>query len=87
LSGSSRLTSPNLVKHSIEVPEIVVLPSRKDVTFGFNDFDLTGLDRIAVRPLAGEVIVEDLRTGRRETIKVDTIGAKEPKLENYVVRG
>jgi len=24
--------------------------------------------------------------GRRETIKVDTIGAKEPKLENYVVR-
>jgi len=76
----------NLVKHSIEIPEIVVLPSRKDVTFGFNDFDLAGLDRIGVRPLAGEVIIEDLRTGRREMIKVDTIGAKEPRLENYLVR-
>ncbi len=76
----------NLVKHSIEIPEIVVLPSRKDVTFGFNDFDLTGFDRIGVRPVAGEVIIEDLRTGVRETIKVDTVGAKEAKLENYLVR-
>ncbi len=76
----------NLVKHSIEIPEIVVLPSRKDVTFGFNDFDLAGLDRIGVRPVDGEVIVEDLRTGRRETIEVKTVGAKEQKLENYLVR-
>jgi type III restriction enzyme len=76
----------SLVTHSIEIPEIWIRPSRTDITFGFKDFDLTGLDRIRLRPLDGKVIVEDLRTGRRETIDVETVGAKEPQLENYLVR-
>ncbi|MGH6816714.1 MAG: DEAD/DEAH box helicase [Hyphomicrobiaceae bacterium] len=76
----------SLIEHSIEIPEIVVLPPIDERAFGFNDFDLTGLDRIGVRPIEGAVVVEDLRTGTRVTIRVDTIGAKEPKLEHYIFR-
>lgn len=76
----------SLVTHSIEIPEIWIRPSRTDITFGFKDFDLTGLERIRMRPLDGKVLIEDLRTGRRETIDVETVGAKEPQLDNYLVR-
>jgi len=76
----------NLVKHAIEIPEIVVLPSRRDVTFWFKDFDLEGLDRFNIQPMDGAVVVVDVRTGRREVIEVNTIGAREPRLENYIVR-
>jgi type III restriction enzyme len=34
----------------------------------------------------GAVVVVDVRTGRREVIEVNTIGAREPRLENYIVR-
>jgi type III restriction enzyme len=76
----------NLVKHAIEIPEIVVLPSRRDVTFWFKDFDLEGLARFNIQPMDGAVVVVDVRTGRREVIEVNTIGAREPRLENYIVR-
>jgi type III restriction enzyme len=76
----------NLVKHAIEIPEIVVLPARQDVTFWFKDFDLEGLDRFNIQPMEGAVIVVDVRTGKREVIEVNTIGAREPRLENYLVR-
>ena len=39
-----------------------------------------------MRPLDGKVIIEDLRTGNRQIIDVETVGAKEPQLENYLVR-
>lgn len=76
----------NLVKHAIEIPEIVVLPDRRDVTFWFKDFDLEGLDRFNIQPMDGAVVVMDVRTGRRETIQVNIVGAREPRLENYLVR-
>lgn len=81
----SVLTS-NLVKYAIEIPEIVVLPSRRDVTFWFKDFDLQGLDRFNIQPMDGAVVVVDVRTGKREVIEVNTIGAREPRPENYLVR-
>lgn len=76
----------NLVKHAIEIPEIVVLPERRDVTFWFKDFDLEGLSRFNIQPMDGAVVVVDVRTGRRETIQVNMVGAREPRLENYLVR-
>ncbi|MFW1013009.1 hypothetical protein ACEV93_25420, partial [Vibrio parahaemolyticus] len=56
------LTS-NLIKYAIEIPQIVVLPSRRDVTFWFKDFDLQGLDRFNIQPMDGAVVVVDVRTG------------------------
>lgn len=76
----------NLVKYAIEIPEIVVLPSRNDLTYWFKDFDLQGLDRFNIQPMDGAVIVVDVRTGNRTQIDVNTIGARETRLENYLVR-
>jgi type III restriction enzyme len=76
----------NLIKYAIEIPEIVVLPARDDVTFWFKPFDLEGLDRFNIQPMEGAVVVIDVRTGRRETIEVNLVGAREPRLENYLVR-
>lgn len=76
----------NLVAHAIEIPEIVVLPSSRDLTFWFKDFDLTGLDRFKIQPLDGAIVVVDVRTGQRHTIEVNLIGARETQLEKYLVR-
>jgi hypothetical protein len=80
-----QLYTSNVVKHAIEIPEIVVLPSRRDVTFWIKDFDLEGLDRFNIQPMDGGVVVVDVRTGKREVIEVNIIGAKEQRLENYLV--
>lgn len=81
-----KVYTSNLIKHAIEIPEIAVLPVRRDVTFWFKDFDLQGLERFNIQPMDGAVVVVDVRTGRRETIQVNMIGAREPRLENYLVR-
>lgn len=78
--------SSNFVAHAIEMPEIVVLPSRNDVTFGFKDFDLKGLEEKRLTKIDGKVIIQDIRTGEQSTIEVDLVGAREPQLENYIVR-
>lgn len=76
----------NLVSHAIEIPEIVVLPDRRDITFWFKDFDLEGLERFNIQPMDGAVIVVDVRTGNRDVIEVNALGARETRLENYLVR-
>lgn len=38
-----------LMEYTIDIPRIVVLPER-EVNYGFNDFNLSGLDRIALKP-------------------------------------
>lgn len=75
----------NLVKHAIEIPEIVVLPARHDVTFWFKPFDLGALP-FSPQPLDGAVLIKDVRTGKEERIEVNIVGAKEQRLENYLVR-
>ena len=75
----------NLVKHAIEIPEIVVLPARRDVTFWFKPFDLGPLP-FSPQPLDGAVLIKDVRTGKEERIEVNIVGAKEQRLENYLVR-
>lgn len=75
----------NLVTHAIEIPEIVVLPTRRDITFWFTDFDLGPLP-FNPQPLDGAVVIRDVRTGKEERIEVNIIGAKEQRLENYIVR-
>lgn len=37
-----------LMEYTIDIPRIVVLPER-EVNYGFNDFNLSGLDRIALK--------------------------------------
>lgn len=87
VSAAVNTYTTNLIRHSIEIPEIWIRPSRRDVTFGFNDFDLQGLERLGVRPLDGRILIRNIRTGEYDPpIEVETVGAKESLLENYLVR-
>jgi type III restriction enzyme len=70
---------------TIEIPEIVVLPTQ-DVTFGFRDFDLTGLEAIAKQPIADEIMVQRLRDETRTYLARSMEGAREERPENYIVR-
>jgi type III restriction enzyme len=69
---------------TIEIPEIVVLPDSA-VSFTFRDFDLKNLDRIAFRPLADEIMVQQLRTEKKSFIAVRMSGIKQDRLEDYIV--
>ena len=69
---------------TIEIPQIVVLPT-SDVTFSFRDFDLANLDTIAPQPLSDEIIVEQMRTGRRLAIARNMAVVREDRLEDYLV--
>lgn len=75
----------NLVQHAIEIPEIVVLPAGRDVTFWFKPFDLAKLP-FNPQPMDGAVLIRDVRTGKEERIDVNIVGAKEQRPENYLVR-
>ena len=68
----------------VKVPENVVLPDSA-VSFTFRNFDLKNLDRIAYRPLADEIMVQELRTEKKAFIAVRMSGIKQDRLEDYVV--
>jgi type III restriction enzyme len=61
-----------------------VLPD-STVSFTFKDFDLKNLDRIAYRPLADEILVQQLRTEKKSFIAIRMSGIKQDRLEDYVV--
>ena len=76
----------SIVEHSIEIPEIWIRPESNEVNFRYRDFDLTALDAIGIRPIDGGIVVEDVRTGNRQTIRLNEGGKKESRLEDYLVR-
>ena len=73
-----------VAEQTIELPEIVVLPT-SEVTYGFTDFDLTGLDRLSPQPMSNEITIHELRTERRRTIARLLGGHREEKPEDYLV--
>ncbi|MBV1692052.1 DEAD/DEAH box helicase family protein [Novosphingobium sp. G106] len=75
----------SLADSAIEIPEIVVLPSR-EVNFWFEPFDLTGLDAIRFRPSGDTILVRNLRTDAQREMARGKEGAREARMENYVIR-
>jgi type III restriction enzyme len=74
-----------IAEFTIEIPEIIVLPKR-EVTFGFRDFNLDGLSSIAKQPIDDEIMIHHLRDETRVFLARAIEGAKEERLENYLVR-
>ncbi|MGH7935483.1 MAG: DEAD/DEAH box helicase, partial [Chthoniobacterales bacterium] len=74
-----------IIALTIEIPEIVVLPKR-EVNFGFRDFDLEGLESIAKQPVDDEIMIQRLRDEARTFLARAIEGAKEEQAENYLVR-
>jgi type III restriction enzyme len=75
----------SLADNAIEIPEIVVLPSR-EVNFWFEKFDLTALDAIRFRPSGDTILVRNLRTDAQRELARGQEGAKEARPENYIIR-
>jgi len=70
---------------TIAIPRVVVVP-KADTNFGYNDFELDNLTGISFQPLDENIIVQEVRTGRRRPkITAGTV-AKEVRPENYILR-
>ena len=74
-----------IAENTIEIPEIVVLPSR-EVNFWFEDFDLTDLDQIRQRPSGDTLLIRNLRTDAQRELARSMDGPKEERPENYIIR-
>ncbi|CAA2155759.1 hypothetical protein MBRA_01390 [Methylobacterium brachiatum] len=74
-----------LAELTISIPQIVVVPTG-EVTFGYRDFDLVGLDGIRFQPLDEAILLQKLRTDERSFLERSSEAAREPRPENYVVR-
>jgi type III restriction enzyme len=79
------IVTAKVAELTIEIPEIVVLPTR-EVTFGFHDFDLQGLESIAHQPVSDRIMVQRLRDEARTYLARVVEGAREDRPENYLVR-
>ncbi|MEE4540174.1 MAG: DEAD/DEAH box helicase family protein [Erythrobacter sp.] len=74
-----------IAENTIEIPEIVVLPSR-EVNFWFEDFDLINLDQIRQRASGDTLLIRNLRTDAQRELARSIDGPKEERPENYVIR-
>lgn len=75
----------NVAANTIEIPEIVVLPSR-EVNFWFDDFDLTGLEGVRYQPISDRLLIRTLREETQRELARPRGAAKETRVENYIVR-
>ena len=73
------------VGKTIAVPEIVLLPTN-EVSFGFNRFDIEGLQAWRPQPMSGELKVQMLRTQEERIVSKAAGGNREARLENYIVQ-
>jgi type III restriction enzyme len=62
-----------------------VLPSR-EVTFWYEDFNLSGLDSIRLSPSGDTLLVRNLRTNAQVELARTHEGPKESRPENYIIR-
>ncbi|UKE72972.1 DEAD/DEAH box helicase [Xanthomonas graminis] len=73
-----------VVELTIEIPNVVLIPTR-DVSFGFGDFDLEHLSRIAYPAVSEQLVVQQLRDHARELIGWSKHEGRELRLEDYIV--
>lgn len=79
------VVTTKIVELTIEIPEIVVIPTR-EVTFGYKDFDLEGLEAISKQPISDEIMITNMRTDARSFLARTFEGVGEDVMENYIVR-
>jgi len=75
----------SLVDNMIEIPEIVVLPSR-EVTFWFEPFELGNLDHIRFQPVSDTILIRNLRLDTQRELAKAVSGVRESRIENYIIR-
>lgn len=76
----------NIQKLTIDIPNIVLIPSQ-DMTYGFHDFDLDGLEKLNYQPVNHDMLIHHLRTNKSRLISRSGDYDEGQKLENYVIQG
>jgi type III restriction enzyme len=72
------------VKQTITMPRIVVVPTG-EVSTGFHAFELD-MRNIGLQPVPQDILIQHLRTAKREFLSVASLGVDEACLEDYLVR-
>ena len=70
---------------SISIPRVVVVP-KDDVSFGYNDFEPKDLSQISYTPLEENIIIQEIRTGKRRAKIEASAALKETRPEDYILR-
>lgn len=79
------LVTASIAENTIEIPEIVVLPSR-EVNFWFEDFELTGFGHIRYQPISDKIRIRNLRDDTQRDLARSVVGPREARVENYIVK-
>jgi type III restriction enzyme len=79
------IVTASVAEHTIEIPEIVVLPSR-EVNFWFEDFELGDVSDIRLQPISDRLLIRNLRDQSQRELARALEGPKEAKVENYLVK-
>lgn len=80
-----RNVTERLIELTIDVPQIVVLPTR-EVNYRFEPFVLEGLDKINFQPVSQELLLQHLEDNRQARIQWEGADVEETRLEDYIVR-
>ena len=75
----------SIAENTIEIPEIVILPSR-EVNFWFDDFDLSGISDVRLQPISNRLLIRNLRDQSQRELARALDGPKESQVENYLVK-
>jgi type III restriction enzyme len=79
------IVAVGVAENIIEIPEIVVIPSR-EVNFWFEDFDLADLGAIRFQPLSDRILIRNLRDQNQRELARGQGGPREERVENYIVK-
>lgn len=80
-----RSVTEHLIELTIDVPQIVVLPTR-EVNYRFESFVLEGLEKINFQPVSQELLLQHLEDNRQARIQWEGGDVEETRLEDYIVR-
>lgn len=80
-----RNVTEHLIELTIDVPQIVVLPTR-EVNYRFEAFTLEGLDKINFQPVSQELLLRHLEDNHQACIQWEGADVQEARPEDYIVR-
>ena len=72
-------------RESIAIPRVVVVP-KDEVNFGYDDFEPAGLSRIRYQPMEENIVLQEIRTGKRRPKIQAAAALKEARPEDYILR-
>jgi len=80
-----RSVTERLIELTIDVPQVVVLPTR-EVNYRFQEFTLEGLEKINYQPVSQELLLLHLEDNQQARIHWEGSDVHEVRPEDYIVR-